>query len=166
MSSIVLFTIHFPIHSLKILMKSWQTLVDFGLNRSTNSTCATRYRLIDVWCIQIHRKKLWILICKVLPTSLLNLSFFHLRTPCSSAVVRSKKGKKDCNETSLQSPFCLFFKKLAGIETGLQTPQSIIQAWFYRKFTRENRSLQYQNKVEMPVALSAWKKQKHKIPYI
>ena len=47
-SSIALFTIHFLIQSLKILMKSWQTLVDFGLNRSTNSTCATRYRLVDV----------------------------------------------------------------------------------------------------------------------
>ena len=38
MSSIVLFTIHFLIHSLKVLMKSWQTLEDSELNRWTNST--------------------------------------------------------------------------------------------------------------------------------
>ena len=55
MSFIVLFAIHFLIHSLKISMKPWQTPVDSGLNRSTNSTCATRYKLVDVRCIQIHR---------------------------------------------------------------------------------------------------------------
>ena len=165
MSSLVLFTIHFPIYSLKILMKSWQTLVDSGLNRSTNSTCATRYGLIDIWCAQIHGKqKLWILICKLLPKSFLNLSFSHLRTPFSRAVVRWKKGKKNSTETSLQSPSWMLFKKLVGIEIGFQTPRLIIQAWFHRKFTREKRSLQYQNKVEMSEVLSTWKKQKYKIP--
>ena len=164
MSSIVLFTIHFLIHSFKILMKSWQTLVNSGLNRSTNLTRATRYKLIDVWCIQIQRKKLWILLCKVLRKPLLNLSFSYLRKPCSSAVVRWKKGKKNSTETSLQLPFCSLFKKLVGIEIGFQIPQSRIQAWFYRKFTRENRRTR-PNKVEMSEVLSAWKKQKHKILY-
>ena len=93
--------------------------------------------------------------------SLLYLSFSHLHTACSSAVLRSKKGKKNSTETSLQSPFCLLFKELVAIEIGFQTPQSIIQAWLYRKFKWEEQSLQYQTKVQMSEVLSAGKKNRN-----
>ena len=94
MSSIVLFTIHFLEHSLKILMKSWQTLVDSGLNRSTNSTCVTRYGLIDVWCIQIHRKKTMSIALQ--STSKVTLKSLIFPSPyamfkCSSSVEEGKE---------------------------------------------------------------------------
>ena len=118
-ASIVLFTTHFLIHSLKNLMKSWQTLIDSGLNLSTNTICATRLDSSMFGAFTSTEKNMKLGLQNTSNVTLKSLVFpspckltYAIFECCNSVGLTERK---DSTETSLKSPFCLLLTVLDGI---------------------------------------------------
>ena len=168
MSTIVLFTIHFVINSLKIVMKSWQTLVNSGLNRSTNSTCATH---IAHRCLMYSDPQKKTRTEQGIGSKQVNSVFLYLisRNPIPPCDHRS--GLQSTLNVTLKSliypsPYAMFKCRGSSVEEGKEKlywnfcPVSILfvvsKASWDRNWVPDPRSI-----------IQAWKtKRKQKIPYI